>query len=216
MYAVIGDLVGSRDAPDRGAVHRRLGEVLREVATLVPGRQPLEPTVGDEFQGAYDSVEEATRVALLVRLGCLPLVDVRCGVGEGTTTVYDPDRRPLLQDGPAWWSARDALEQMTGARRDQRRTWYVGPGAAAVNAHLLCRDAIVDRLSDRGRRMLRSALLGHPQRDIAEAEGISPSAVSQAFGRGIAAVRDAQDLLRDAGKVGAAGETAHEAAEEVR
>ena len=42
--------------------------------------------------------------------------------------------------------------------------------------------------------MLAHALAGRTQREIAELEGVSPSAVSQAFARGIAAVRDAEAL----------------------
>ena len=202
MYAVIGDLVGSRRLPDRAAAQQRVTAVLAEVAERVPGQQRIGPTVGDEFQGGYDTLGEATAVALLVRLALLPEVDVRCGIGVGETTVYDDQRTPLLQDGPAWWAARSAMEWMAAPRRAGVRTWVVeadgGPDAGAVavaNAHLLCRDALVDRLSDRGRRMLRLALLGESQQRIAELEGVSKSAVSQQFARGISAVRDAQALL---------------------
>lgn len=195
MYAVIGDVVGSRAAPDRAAAQRRLQEVLDEVQAAVPGLQPLEPTVGDEFQGAYATLGDASRAALLVRLSLLPQIDVRCGIGVGETTVYDATRTPILQDGPAWWTAREAVDWMAGPRRAAVRTWLVGAGAAEANAYLRCRDALVDRLSERGWRMLRLALLGETQQRIAEAEGISESAVSQQFARGIAAVRDAQDLL---------------------
>lgn len=197
MFALIGDVVGSRDLPDRAAAQARLGGVLVSVAEAVPGVQPLEPTVGDEFQGAYATLADATRVSLLVRLALLPDIDVRCGIGEGATTVFDATRRPLLQDGPAWWAAREAVETMSTPRRSGLRTWYVGPEAALVNAHLLCRDALVDRLSERGWRMLGLALLGWTQQAVAEAEGISRSAVSQQFARGIAAVRDAQRLLEE-------------------
>jgi DNA-directed RNA polymerase specialized sigma24 family protein len=43
--------------------------------------------------------------------------------------------------------------------------------------------------------MLLLALEGHSQREIALAEAVSESAVSQAFARGVGAVRDAQDML---------------------
>jgi hypothetical protein len=159
--------------------------------------QPLQATVGDEFQGAYPSLGRATRAALLVRLSLLPDVDVRCGIGFGEATVLDGTRTPLLQDGPAWWAAREALSSMGRPRRSSVRTWYVGPGADLANAHLLCRDALVDRLRERGWRMLRLSLTGATQQRIAELEGISKSAVSQQFARGITAVRDAQDLLKE-------------------
>jgi len=202
MFALIGDVVGSRRLADRSQAQRRIGEVLQRTSLEAPGEQPLEQTFADEFQGGYATLGDATRVALLVRLALLPLIDVRVGIGLGETVVYDAARTPLVQDGPAWWSARSALEQMSAPRRAAVRTWFVGPDtarAAAANAHLLCRDALVDRLNERGWRMLRLALLGETQQSIAEAEGITKSAVSQQFARGISAVRDAQELVKEAG-----------------
>jgi hypothetical protein len=195
MYAVIGDLVGSRRLPDRAEAHARLGQVLDEVHALVPGLQPLEATVGDEFQGAYGDPHRAAHVALLVRLAMLPLVDVRAGIGHGEAETFDATRSPRLQDGSAWWAARDALDWMAAPRRAGLRTWFVGPSSEAVNARLMCRDALVDRLNDRGRRMLALALRGHSQQEIAALEGVTKSAVSQAFGRGVGALRSSEELL---------------------
>ena len=195
MYALIGDLVGSRRVEDRAAVHEALVRALETANTLVPAEQPLEPTVGDEFQGAFGRLADAGRAALVVRLHLLPLVDARAGIGLGDAETFDATRVPRVQDGPAWWAARDALEHLGRPRHAGLRTWYSGEGAEAENAYLTCRDALVERLSERGHRMLALALAGRSQRDVAEAEAVSPSAVSQAFARGIAAVRDAE-LLR--------------------
>lgn len=68
--------------------------------------QQLEPTIGNEFQGAFATLADAALAGLLVRLEVLPSLDVRCGLGCGEVFVHDADRRPLLQDGPGWWSAR--------------------------------------------------------------------------------------------------------------
>jgi len=187
LYTVIGDLVGSRQVRDRQGVQRALGEALDEVNRTRPVAQPFEPTVGDEYQGACTSLPEAVLAALLVRLRLLPLVDARCGIGYGEVTVHDATRTPLLQDGPGWWSAREAVQVLDG-RRDAGRTWFAGPDRGPVNAFLICRDQIIDRLNERGVRILRLALLGHPQKEIAELEGIWPSAVSQQFSRNIGAV----------------------------
>jgi hypothetical protein len=195
MYTVIGDVVRSRKVHDRKLLYERLDDALGRAGRVVPGVQPLEPTVGDEFQGAYSDIGSATRVGLLVRLMLLPEFDVRCGIGQGEASVFDANRRPLLQDGPAWWAARQAIEKMAEPRSSKVRAWYVGDDSDRVNAFLLCRDALVDRLTDRSRRTLLHALQGATQREIAETEGITESAVSQQFARGVAAVRDAQDLL---------------------
>ena len=201
VYTVIGDLVGSRSVADRAAVQQALNSALGGVNELVPVAQPFEPTVGDEYQGACGSLGDAVLAALLVRLSLLPLVDVRSGLGHGEVTVHGADRRPLLQDGPGWWAAREAIEALDG-RRDGARTWYAGPEQGLVNAFLLCRDQIVDRLNDRGVRILRLALLGHSQKEIATLEDIWPSAVSQQFSRNIAAVVEAMRVFAGPGGPG--------------
>jgi hypothetical protein len=197
LYTVIGDLVGSRTVADRAGVQQALGASLAEVNDVVAVAQAFEPTVGDEYQGACATLADAVLAALLVRLSLLPLVDVRCGIGHGPVTVHDADRRPVLQDGPGWWSAREAIQALD-ARRDSARTWYAGPDRGRVNAFLLCRDSIVDRLNDRGVRILRLALLGHSQKEIAEREDIWPSAVSQQFTRNVATVVESMHSFAEA------------------
>ena len=207
VFTVIGDLVGSRTLPDRAAAQRALQQAVTVVNDTVPVAQPFEPTVGDEYQGACASLPDAVLAALLVRLQLLPVVDVRCGIGFGPVTVHDADRTPLLQDGPGWWSARDAIETLD-RRRDTLRSWFAGPDDGLVNAYLLCRDSLVDRLNERGVRILRLALLGHSQKEIAELEGIWPSAVSQQFSRTVGALVESSRSFAAWAPAGTPGETA--------
>jgi hypothetical protein len=204
VYAMIGDLVGSRRSGSRRDVQAALQDALDATTAAVPPVDRLEATVGDEFQGVYDHLASATLATLLVRLH-LPLpLDARCGIGVGEREVYDADRTPMLQDGPAWWSARAAIEALDQPGSRGRRTWFDGgdsedpAGVAVVNAFLMTRDALVDRLNDRSRRMLLRSIDGASQREIATSEEISESAVSQAFARGVSAVRDAQLMLLSA------------------
>lgn len=199
---MIGDLVASRRSDSRGQVQAALEAALEEASRIVPPLDRLEPTVGDEFQGSYPDLGSAVSAALLVRLHLLDRIDARFGIGVGERQVYGADRTPILQDGPAWWGARAALEVLGEPAHRSRRTWYddrhdvgaAGP-MGLVNAFLLTRDALVDRLNDRARRMLCRSLGGATQREIAREERVSESAVSQAFGRGVGAVRDAQHML---------------------
>src|SRR3954454_2775101 len=96
---LIGDVVRSRDAADRRALHRNLTTALTAIADGsidVPAF-----TVGDEFQGSYPTVGQAIAAALSVRLAIAPDVDVRFGIGWGPATVLDHDTG--IQDGPGWW-----------------------------------------------------------------------------------------------------------------
>jgi hypothetical protein len=220
LATLIGDVVGSRRVADRSAVQQALLRALADVNAEVPARQPLEATIGDEFQGAYDELADAVHAALLVRLHLLPLADTRYGLGLGGVTVFEPGRAPLSQDGPGWWAAREAISQLherEGRRASARgtRSWCVDrsadpwpsgaevrrePGAGIaplVNAFLLCRDESVTAMGERSRRLLLGWLRGRTQTELAEQEGISQSAVSQALARsGAYAVRDAHDAVR--------------------
>jgi hypothetical protein len=201
---LIGDVVASRDVADRADLHRRVQRLLTTVNEALRPDVPLRITVGDEYQGCFGTVGEAVRAALLLRLGLHPAADLRHGIGWGPVSVLQ--QRPRVEDGPGWWSARDAIEWVASQadRSSLRllRTAYRraedcgGPAPEAVNAALVCRDQMVGSLSERSWRLLRGALEGRTRAELAEAEGVSPSAVSQRFRHdGLAALLAAEELL---------------------
>ncbi len=214
MATLLGDLVASRDFRDRRALHATVTERLEELNRLVLTEEresgeptvvsPLRVTTGDEFQGSFTSVGAALGAARWLRLALLPKVDVRQGVGWGPVELLQAE--PRVEDGPGWWAARAAIEAVeedaahAGHRR--RRTAYrladgsVGVDEAAVNAALVLRDEMVGGLSPRSLGVLRGLLSARTQREIAEDEGISPSAVSQRVRNdGLAALVAAERLL---------------------
>lgn len=233
---LIGDVVASRLVPDRDVLQQRVRAALQRVNAQVPPVQPLDVTLGDEFQGTYATVAAAARASLLVRLTLLPDVDTRYGLGWGGLTIFDPGRQPVSQDGPAWWAAREAIQHVhtvSGRRGHARglRTWCVDRGrqpwpaapatpattrsatppgrarpvadgpadhdrAAVLNAFLITRDEGLAQQSDRARSLLLGWLEGRNQHELALAEGITQSAVSQQLSRsGAYAVRDAHEAL---------------------
>jgi hypothetical protein len=205
IATVIGDVVGSRAADDRAGLHARLREVLDQVNDELDPAVPLRITVGDEYQGCFDQVGHALVAALRLRLLVLPDFDLRHGIGWGAIAVLSEE--PRVEDGPGWWAARAAIESVahdqTRAAQRHLRTAYRraddvadGPDPSAVNAALLCRDALVGAASGRSLGVLRGLLRGMTQQEIARVEGISASAVSQRVRRdGLAAVVAADELL---------------------
>ncbi|MEO7069428.1 MAG: SatD family protein, partial [Nostocoides sp.] len=103
---VIGDLVGSRKATDRAILHARLKAALRRTNAVIPAATPLAVTVGDEFQGSYARLGNALDATVRVYLDLMPEYEVRFGIGWGEVTTLDGEG---IQDGPGWWSARDAI-----------------------------------------------------------------------------------------------------------
>jgi hypothetical protein len=215
LAVVLGDVVASRGHAHRTVVQRRVERALDEINHVVPAVQPLEVTIGDEFQGAYGTLSDAVRASLLVRLILLPSIDTRYGIGSGEVTVFDAARSPISQDGPAWWAAREAIkrvhwQQQRSGHERAARTWYIASTVGVeertarvnqdqerfVNAHLLCRDTLVPRDDLRGAVLLRGWLTGRTQAELAAELGITQSAVSQRLARmGAFALRDAQALL---------------------
>jgi hypothetical protein len=182
--ALIGDIVESRRAGDRQALHNTIEDVLARVNAEHPVVDPAVITLGDEFQGVYATLGDALTAAFHIRAGLRPH-DVRFGVGRGPVQLLDRERG--IHDGPAYWAARDAIEaakQLAGkAALRTTRTVYGPPDdtalSEAVNAALQALDHILGSLSAVSWRILAGRLAGQTQKEIAEREGITPSAVSQ-------------------------------------
>jgi hypothetical protein len=208
---LIGDLIGSRGSADRRRLHRTFAAVLDRLNAELRPPTPVRMQVGDEYQGVFASLGDALHASLLVRLALLPDADVRHGIGRGPVEVLSED--PRVEDGPGWWAARAAIERVEHAERRpgerSLRTAYVATSdpaerddaiaaeEAAVNAALVLRDHLVGGLSPRSVSVLRGLLDGASQRDLAEALGISPSAVSQRVrGDGLGAIIAAHELTR--------------------
>lgn len=209
--AVIGDVVGSRTHDDRVAMQTALVEVLERVNGQIAAEQPLAPTIGDEFQAVYADIFTAVNATLRIRLHLPEGLDCRFGLGDGTYAAVGASPYGVMQDGPAWWSARDAI--VVAKDREHRknatlRTWFCLAESASsggnddntarlVNALLLCRDHIVSSMNPRQRRLLLGLILGQTQSAMAGVEGISASAVSQALhSSGAYAVLTSHDSLR--------------------
>jgi hypothetical protein len=196
--AVIVDVSRSRTHADRAALQRDVQEAFARVNAAVASAQPLEPTVGDESQAVYADLASALRATLLARLELPDGVDCRFGLGLGELATIGSGVVGAVQDGSAWWSAREAIDE---ARKHEYsklafvRTWYrvsSDPGAtddttatseALVNSYLLARDHIVGTMTPRSRHLLRGQLSGATQIELARLEGISQSAVSQSLSR---------------------------------
>ena len=113
---------------------------------------------------------------------------------------------PRVEDGPGWWVARAAIEAVKAdaakagtrlMRTAYRRTEGIdGPDPGAVNAALMCRDQMIGSVSERSLRLLRGILDGSSQAELAAAEGVSASAVSQRMRHdGLAVIVAADELL---------------------
>jgi hypothetical protein len=215
--AVIVDIVGSRRIADRASAQRTIDDVLQRLAEEGPAAEvPLHPIVGDEMQGVYRHRDAALLATLLFQLALPDGLECRFGVGAGETGVI-PSTSGGISEGSAWWAARAAVEEveaLAGRAVPSARTrvarWSPSAGRSSssgafedsddlrvVNAYLLARDQLVAAMSERTRRLAYGRCMGATQRALADAEGITQSAVSQALATsGASAVVEGFRLLR--------------------
>lgn len=119
--ALLGDLVRSR-SHERSALHATLMTAITDLDTATTALEPLHPTVGDEIQGIFATPGAALRTSHLLRLTLRTHeADIRFGIGLGDVRALTPDA--TLQDGPAWWAARAALETI---EEQARSSGYAG------------------------------------------------------------------------------------------
>jgi len=189
--AVTVDIVGSRRLPDRDAAQRALDEAIARVERDLPvAERPLRPTVGDETQGVFPTLDAALATTLLVQLVLPDIVQCRFGLGIGETGLI-ASASGDIPDGPGWWAARAAIDHVHALEQrtvPSARTWVVAhegesdaahDAARRADAYLLARDHLVGGMSERARRLTYGRCFGATQRELAAQEGITQSAVSQ-------------------------------------
>ncbi|WP_396658865.1 SatD family protein [Microbacterium sp.] len=188
---VIADIVGSRKLADRAHAQREIDQALARVSSALPGApSPLRPVVGDELQGIYPGLSTALAATLLLRLTLPEGLDCRFGIGVGDIEEIPSSGGPL-SEGPAWWAARAAIDQVEVlARRtmpDARTAVAAAEGSPAEVAEAVrlaaaaafARDGLIAQMGDRARRLAYGRCLGATQDELAAQEGITQSAVSQ-------------------------------------
>ncbi len=178
VAAVIGDVVGSRQVPDRAALQTGLGNLLDGVGRS--GATHLGMTIGDEFQGRFASLSDAVSASLDLHLGSAGLARLRIGIGWGDLAIDSGHETQFGQDGPAWWRARDAierLEEMSGPARTLMAT--ATKWDDMLNQYLTLRDNLLDDLDETDAAIARGILAGRTQRDMAGELRLHESSVSR-------------------------------------
>ncbi|WP_150460567.1 SatD family protein [Nesterenkonia ebinurensis] len=184
--AVIADVIRSRSFSDRSSLQKEVEELLQAVQAAFPAVRSFSPTVGDELQAVYATRNQALAATLYAGLLQGEGPQLRFGLGEGTTYPVDSSASQSVEDGPGWWRARQAIEELEEiqSRSPQLRSRFISAVPAedaVVNAYLLARDHICAGFTERTRSYAVGVLEGRSQKEIAAEIGVSQSAVSQSL-----------------------------------
>lgn len=181
FYALIGDVVGSRDVDDRAELQRSLRDGLAELnrrhrSGLVAA---LELTAGDEVQGLAGSPELAVHAAVALADRLHP-VEMRWGMGAGGLST-DPGGGVATLDGPCFHRARRAAREAADAGAWLRLEGFPPPHGEAAEALFSLLGAVRSRWTETQARYIREAR-GRLQKEVAEAFDVHKSTVSKALG----------------------------------
>lgn len=190
MYlALIGDLVASRDNPNRADVQRELQALLlglsKRLGTKVLAA-PFALTAGDEVQALFRAPERAVEALqeLTDRLALAPLVQpIVFGLGFGALSTALPARAasaPLL-DGPCFHQARAALERAQKARGWVACDGFGEPADRVLDALFALQHALRSGWTAKQRLYALEARRLGSQKEVAEAQGVNPSVVSESL-----------------------------------
>ena len=218
-YALIADIIRSRELPDRRHAQRVIHETLGRAAEGLALTQRPYATVGDELQAVSTTLADALALTLRTHLLLPEGLGLRFGIGVGAISEVEgaagsgadgASGRPI-QDGSAWWAAREAIEKahrLQDAGRSFIRTWLrIHPDTVdasggersererVVNSVLILRDQTVFRFQPRQRRIMAGLLMGVTQVEIARQEKVSQQAVSEFARSAGSSLLEVQKLL---------------------
>ncbi len=179
-FAIIGDLVGSRQMNDRAAVQLRFREAVDEANDVAHGHLtvPLKLTAGDEVQGITGRPE--TLVEIMVRVSdALAPASLAWGWGYGELTTDLVDDVSLL-DGPCLHRARDAVEAAKKASSWLEISGFPEPSAQVLSALMNLIGSVRAGWTERQAEVVRASR-GRLQVEAAELLGVGPSTVSRAL-----------------------------------
>lgn len=153
-------------------------------------------TIGDEFQGLLRDPSVLPELIRSVEIN-LPDIEIRLGVGCGEVFT-DLNEYAIAMDGPAWHSARTAIEDSKTNRR--LGGVFVGFGHdvdVTLNGFARVLHYVRSRLTAKQRNLLEALLASGTQTEIAARAGITKQAVSkQARAAGGEAYREAEHAWR--------------------
>lgn len=217
-YALIGDVVGSRELDARAEVQRKLADLLESLNDRLwkgggegaPLAAPIKLTAGDEMQALLRVPGSAVEIVVSLADALYP-VEVVWGLGMGSIST-DLVEDVALVDGPCFHHAREGVEDAADRGAWLEARGFPVPFSESLSALFRLMGAVRSRWKPAQVRYMRSAR-DRQQTEVAEEHGVDESTVSKALQaarfRDVEAGEEAARRMLD--WIAAAGMTARDA-----
>ena len=198
MYcAVIGDIVKSKNIGNRNSVQKELQELLSGIsknhASCIASKFTI--TLGDEFQALLKTPVDMLNIIEEIKSG-MNGMKIRFGIGFGEITTGINPELSIGADGPAYYSARRALNEIKEYERkyskpmSEIRICYENQDSdkmqnddknemALINSALSACAFIKSKWTDKQKNVIDMIKLGKSQRAVASELDINQSGVQR-------------------------------------
>lgn len=125
-FALIGDIIKSKSLLERSKIQDKLKSCLNDINREYKGifKKHLLITLGDEFQGLFNNGKYLLEIIHKIELEMHP-IKIRFGIGIGNIDFDNGDiNDPFGSDGPAWWCARQAIEEVERLNSTNKQEYY--------------------------------------------------------------------------------------------
>jgi hypothetical protein len=109
--AIIGDLVASRELPNREHTQNQLKKTFRRFKHKKASTSPWTITLGDEFQAVYTDANGLCENLIQILLAAWP-ARIRFSAGIASLDTQINSSQALGMDGPAFHIARDGIDRL--------------------------------------------------------------------------------------------------------
>jgi len=179
-FVLIGDIVRSRELPQRSSLQKKFVDTLKTVQEKYAGSiiSPLTLTIGDEFQAVFQTADHLFDILREMDLA-LDGVTFRYGLGVGGIDTEINRQYSIGMDGPAFHLAREAVEQARTEKARFRFRCSDSFSEKRLNILLGWLDVSTRTWSKEKKRIFHLRTMHMAQKQIAEQVGMSQPAVSQ-------------------------------------
>lgn len=120
--AIIGDIIASKEIQERGDIQEKLRYILNQINEIYDNDISANfiITLGDEFQGLLKDNRNLLDIIKYIQKMMYP-VRLRFGIGIGEISTKIFHEAALGADGPAYYAARNAMEELREQERKFRK-----------------------------------------------------------------------------------------------